>query len=241
MKILHEKENRLALLVRAERKRLLDNRQGKLWGHIAAQAVAGELEVKTPRRTSRPSAEDSAGRILVGGAFQGVNGSKQTNLVRLTLDGSIDTTCNLKGGPSGPVTRIVPLPNGQTLVGGLFDTISGQPYKKIARLNANGAVDATFRSSRAPNGDINELMVLNDQRVLIAGAFTKAALGIYSNDPDSKPTFSKSIFQGREPLRLNPSCLFKNNKTPDDNENNRLSPHSCCRFMGVPLRGYRTD
>jgi hypothetical protein len=50
-----EKENRPALLVRAERKRLLDDGQGELWPHVFAQPVAGELEVKVPRRTNRPS------------------------------------------------------------------------------------------------------------------------------------------------------------------------------------------
>jgi len=50
-----ERENRPALLVRAERKRLLQDGQGDLWAHVSAQPVAGELEVKVPRRTSRPS------------------------------------------------------------------------------------------------------------------------------------------------------------------------------------------
>lgn len=48
-----EKENRPALLVRAERKRLLEDGQGGLWEHMFAQPVAGELDVKVPRRRTR--------------------------------------------------------------------------------------------------------------------------------------------------------------------------------------------
>jgi hypothetical protein len=48
-----EKENRPALLVRAERKRLLADGQGGLWEHVFAQPVAGELAVKVPRRRTR--------------------------------------------------------------------------------------------------------------------------------------------------------------------------------------------
>jgi hypothetical protein len=49
-----EKENRPALLVRAERKRLLEDGQSGLWEHVFLQPIAGELEVKVPRRSTRP-------------------------------------------------------------------------------------------------------------------------------------------------------------------------------------------
>jgi hypothetical protein len=48
-----EKESRPALLVRANRKRLLSDGQGDLWAHVLAQPVMGELEVKLPRRSTR--------------------------------------------------------------------------------------------------------------------------------------------------------------------------------------------
>jgi hypothetical protein len=48
-----EKPGRPGLLVRAERQRLLTEEQGPLWAHVESQAVAGQLEVKVPRRGKR--------------------------------------------------------------------------------------------------------------------------------------------------------------------------------------------
>jgi uncharacterized delta-60 repeat protein len=117
---------------------------------------------------------DSQRNILVGGLFQSVNGKPQTNFVRLTAEGATETTFNLRGGVSGLVTRAVPLPDGKVLISGLFTMIGNQTANKIARLNANGSIDRTFNVSPAPDNDINDLLVLNDGRIWLAGAFTRA-------------------------------------------------------------------
>jgi hypothetical protein len=48
-----EKPGRPGLLVRAERERLLTEEPGSLWAQVASPAVAGQLEVKVPRRGKR--------------------------------------------------------------------------------------------------------------------------------------------------------------------------------------------
>jgi len=48
-----EKPGRPGLLVRAERQRVLTEEQGPLWAHVENLAVAGQLEVKVPRRGNR--------------------------------------------------------------------------------------------------------------------------------------------------------------------------------------------
>ena len=48
-----EKPGRPGLLVRAERQRLLTQEQGPLWAHVESQPVAGQLEIKVPRRGNR--------------------------------------------------------------------------------------------------------------------------------------------------------------------------------------------
>lgn len=48
-----EKPTRPGLLVRAERQRVLAQEQGPLWAHMESQPVAGQLEVKVPRRGNR--------------------------------------------------------------------------------------------------------------------------------------------------------------------------------------------
>ena len=50
-----QKPGRPGLLVRAQRQRLLAQEQGPLWAHVENQPVAGQLEVKVPRRSNRPA------------------------------------------------------------------------------------------------------------------------------------------------------------------------------------------
>jgi hypothetical protein len=49
-----EQPGRPALLVRAERDRLLSQDQGHLWEKVGAAPLAGTLEIKVPRRGARP-------------------------------------------------------------------------------------------------------------------------------------------------------------------------------------------
>jgi hypothetical protein len=49
-----EKPGRPALLVRAERERLLAQDQAPLWAHVSRQPVAGELDLQVPRRGQHP-------------------------------------------------------------------------------------------------------------------------------------------------------------------------------------------
>jgi hypothetical protein len=72
------------------------------------------------------------------------------------------------------VTRAIALADGKVLVGGLFSMIGTQAVNRLARLNANGSIDRTFNVSPAPDNDISDFLVLNDRRILVAGAFTKA-------------------------------------------------------------------
>jgi hypothetical protein len=48
-----EKAGRPGLLVRAERERLLTQEQGPLWEQVEKQAVAGQMEIKVPRKGPR--------------------------------------------------------------------------------------------------------------------------------------------------------------------------------------------
>jgi hypothetical protein len=50
-----EQPGRPALLVRAERDRLLSQEQGHLWEQVGAAPLAGTLEIKVPRRGAQPA------------------------------------------------------------------------------------------------------------------------------------------------------------------------------------------
>jgi uncharacterized delta-60 repeat protein len=118
--------------------------------------------------------QQSDGRTLMGGLFRKVDGAAITNLARLNVDGTLDTTFRLVRGASGPVTSVRVLADDRILVAGFFDSIGTRNSPRIARLLADGSVDSTFRSPN-PDAEIREVFPLPDGRTLISGRFTQVA------------------------------------------------------------------
>ena len=108
----------------------------------------------------RSIAVQADGKIMVGGAFNAVNGFARNNLVRLNADGSLDTVFN--AGSISQINQIEILPDGKYLV--LTNT--------LVRLNANGTADAAFQSPSLTGGAINAFLVLPDGTIIVGGSFT---------------------------------------------------------------------
>jgi uncharacterized delta-60 repeat protein len=125
------------------------------------------------------------GRILVGGFVRNVvqeeDGSLTTYhrlyLSRHNSDGSLDTTFEQAfGGPARDrytVTDLVVQPDGKILVAGVFFTFKGVGHVGIARVNADGTLDADFAANS--NGYINSVSVNPDGSMLVGGQFTMLA------------------------------------------------------------------
>ena len=124
-----------------------------------------------------PAGSFYAGKLLVGGAFSHFNGITISNLVRLNVDGSVDTNFNasLGAGPNGPVRALAIQSDGAVLVGGSFTNFSGMLLNNFAHLNANGTVDTSFvaNTTGGANGAVDAIAVQSDDRIVVAGAFTK--------------------------------------------------------------------
>lgn len=77
----------------------------------------------------------------------------------------------------GPVRAIVPLTDGQALIGGAFATVNESARAGIARLQADGTLDTTFDPGPWSAGDanpaVNAILVQPDGKVLIGGKFTQ--------------------------------------------------------------------
>src|SRR5881409_105123 len=70
--------------------------------------------------------------------------------------GSLDTSFNPAINSGGVVYAVTLQPNGQILIGGAFHSIGGVPVTNVARLNPDGALDATFRpGNAADSGSVN--------------------------------------------------------------------------------------
>jgi len=117
-------------------------------------------------------AEQTDGKILIGGTFTTFNGVSKNRITRLNADGTPDTTFNPGTGANAMVYRIVPQTDGKILVTGEFTTFNGISKNRIARLNADGTFDPTFNPAPGANGPVHSIEVQTDGKILISGAFT---------------------------------------------------------------------
>lgn len=113
----------------------------------------------------------SDGKILVAGWFNSFNGVSRPALARLLPNGSLDPTYQPSSNASF-IDRVVGQPDGKALVIGLFTGFDGVLRNGIARLESDGSVDPDFDPGAALNGGVNELALLPDGRILLAGTFT---------------------------------------------------------------------
>lgn len=117
------------------------------------------------------------GRILFGGAFQIVEGYSRRNIARLESSGVVDTgfdACVASSSGSG-ATALVLLGDGKILMsGGNFIFSAGAYRIGVARLNANGDLDASYppRSGLNANGIAYTMVGLSDGQALLGGSFT---------------------------------------------------------------------
>ncbi len=115
------------------------------------------------------------GKLLIAGNFSGYNGSPRNCVARLNPDGSLDTSFQPGAGANGEVHAMLRTLSGKILIAGDFTSFDGVPRGRIARLEADGALDMSFDPGEGANGAIHALAERPDGRVLIGGAFTTYA------------------------------------------------------------------
>lgn len=112
------------------------------------------------------------GKILVGGSFTSYNGILKNRIVRLNIDGTIDTTFNSGTGFSGDVRAVEIQQDGKILIGGSFNTYNGINHKRLVRLNIDGTVDTTFNTGTGLTGSVFVIKTHIDNKILIGGGFS---------------------------------------------------------------------
>ncbi|MFO1514188.1 MAG: delta-60 repeat domain-containing protein [Verrucomicrobiota bacterium] len=116
------------------------------------------------------------GQIYIGGPFEGYNGVTREGSARINADGTLDLSYDPGtggGSPGGSGKRtlcLYPQPNGQVIVGGDFTTFQGAAHSKIARLNSNGSLDATFNANA--DSTVRDVLVLPNGQIMMCGQFT---------------------------------------------------------------------
>ena len=143
-------------------------------------AAPGELDlafdpgalVSPPSNTQLTVQPD--GKIILVGAFTALQETSRNRIARLNSDGSLDTSfLNALTGADGGVFCVALQTNSQILVGGDFSLVNNSPRARIARLNGDGTLDASFLNGMAGINDwVESIRVQDDGKILVAGYFT---------------------------------------------------------------------
>ncbi|MEZ5429247.1 MAG: hypothetical protein R2747_23570 [Pyrinomonadaceae bacterium] len=137
----------------------------------------------------------SDGKILVGGTFRIANGSPRSYLVRLNSDGSLDDIFNSgASGPNASVYAIAEQADGKFIIGGQFTSYNNVTRNRIARINPDGSLDASFSADvPAPSSPyISKIAVQSDGKILVSGRINNSVRRLNS-DGTLDTTFTSPI------------------------------------------------
>jgi uncharacterized delta-60 repeat protein len=112
------------------------------------------------------------GKVIIGGAFTGVDVASRSYIARLNVDGTVDPTFNLASPPDGVVRAIALQSDGRIVFGGEFTHVGSVPAGRVARLNPGGTLDSTFATGAGADGAVFGVAVHVDGRIGLGGDFT---------------------------------------------------------------------
>ena len=113
------------------------------------------------------------GKVIIGGTFTTDNGSVRNRIVRLNVNGTIDSTFEIGTGFNDDVRTIALQPDGKILVGGDFLKYNSINANRIVRLNQDGSIDLSFGTgSGVSNGNVSVIKVNAIGEILVGGSFT---------------------------------------------------------------------
>jgi len=147
-------------------------------------------------------AKQSDGKIIVAGeGFTEYDGVARNNIVRINIDGSIDSAFDPGSGADCAINSAAIQSDGKIVIGGCFSTYDGVARNHVARLNSNGSLDASFNpgvyfSNQGLNLQIYTISILSDGRIVVGGKFSvtdgsysTAAVAIINPDGSLDETF----------------------------------------------------
>lgn len=116
--------------------------------------------------------EQNDGKIIVAGNFGSINDYKSDSLIRLNIDGTIDSTFESVDKFSGEIYALELLNDNSILIGGYFKNIKGQSASGIIKLTSDGKVDSLFHNtlSKFDMSIINNIKVI-DEIIYLGGTF----------------------------------------------------------------------
>ena len=111
------------------------------------------------------------GSLIVGGTFSAIGSTRRQNLARMLPYGLPDEAYGNVSGVPGAVYALAQQTDGKIVVAGEFSRVFGVARQRLARLNADGTVDASFDPGVVAGSTVSSVAVQPDGKVLFAGDF----------------------------------------------------------------------
>lgn len=143
---------------------------------------------------------DRQGRIWIGGKWQG---STSTSVMRLWPDGTQDAAWS-RTSISGSADCAVLQADGRLVLGGTFTSVAGITRNRIARLNADGTLDASYNPNA--DGSVRALCNHPDGSLWVAGAFVNIG-------GNTRPGLARLAADGSVDLSFTPNPGFASGYT----------------------------
>ena len=110
--------------------------------------------------------------LLIGGNFN-VAGQTYANIAELNADGSLNTSFSPSTGPDNSVLSLAWQADNKVIAGGAFKRVSGVSFNRLARLNADGSLDANFYIGTGADNTVNSITLQTVSGLIyIGGPFT---------------------------------------------------------------------
>lgn len=116
---------------------------------------------------------EADGEIIIYGLFSRIQGVPINNIAKVNRDGNFDVGFNKVSGANGIVKVTAVQSDGKTIIGGDFLAYNFEPRGHIARINNDGKLDYSFKVGSGTNGSINSIFIQLDEKIIIAGNFSK--------------------------------------------------------------------
>ncbi|NWL00893.1 calcium-binding protein [Flavobacterium collinsii] len=114
------------------------------------------------------------GKSIVGGNFKKFNGEIASRITCLLENGSNDESFNDKGlGANNLIKTTVLQADGRIILAGNFTKYNDKTINRIVRINENGQIDESFNIGGGCNGQVYSLAIQTNQKIIVAGNFTK--------------------------------------------------------------------
>jgi uncharacterized delta-60 repeat protein len=110
---------------------------------------------------------------MVFGNFTKFNGTACNRIARLSEDGAFDVSFNSSAaGANNTIRTAIVQTDSKVVVAGVFTNYNGVARNRIARILANGDLDATFSIGTGFNNQVYALAVQPDGKIIVGGNFT---------------------------------------------------------------------